>query len=161
MWGTGSTRRVCFIVRESGLLNLWYINYFCIVLAMLWGGLFPWLEPALAPTCSEVVNDLSRRPAVTYCSDHCSAVTAAPPGRASEGEEEEGSQRRRLRIVRRVHMQPVDAAHMFRLRRFCGSAPCGMPVLCFHGSSAPPGKHLQAVSFRSSGGSYLMAARSA
>lgn len=131
MWGKGSTRRVCFIVRESGLLNLWYINYFCIVLVMLWGGLFPWLEPALAATCSEVVNDLSRRPAVTYCSDHCSAATTAPPGRASEREEEEGSQRRRLRIVRiarRCAHVPSEA--VLRLRSLWDASPVFSRFFC-------------------------------
>lgn len=92
---------------------------------------------------SEVVNDLSERPAVKYRSDHCSAWTAATPSRVKE---------RRGRFSVQAPLR-CSLGSCIACRRcthvlsevVCGSARCGMPVLCFHPSLGTRGKYLQAL----------------
>lgn len=94
---------------------------------------------------SEVVNDLSERPVVKYRSDHCSASTAATPSRVKE---------RRGRFSVQAPLR-CSLGSCIACRRcthvlsevVCGSARCGMPVLCFHPSLGTRGKYLQAPFF--------------
>lgn len=94
---------------------------------------------------SEVVNDLSERPVVEYRSDHCSASTAATPSRVKE---------RRGRFSVQAPLR-CSLGSCIACRRcthvlsevVCGSARCGMPVLCFHPSLGTRGKYLQAPNF--------------